>query len=65
MSNIIQMNLERNKRQERHHCPKCGEILLYWELTCPNCETIVRTPENDRIYYTEKSEYPAPVYRAE
>ena len=33
MSNIIQMNLERNKRQEKLRCPKCGEILLYWELT--------------------------------
>ena len=53
------------RQKKKPTCPKCGEILLYWELTCPNCETIVRTPENDRIYYTEKSEYPAPVYRAE
>lgn len=65
MSNIIKMKLERNKQQEKHRCPKCGEKLLYWELTCPNCETIVRTPENDHIDFYEKSEFGALVYRAE
>ena len=61
MSNIINIQ----KAKERLRCPKCGEILLYWELTCPNCDTIIRIPENDHINYTEKSEFGAPVYRAE
>ena len=52
-------------QKKKPTCPKCGEHLLPWELTCPNCETIVKTPENDHINYTEKSEYPAPAYRAE
>ena len=61
MSNII--NIE--KAKERLRCPKCGEKLLYWELTCPICGTCIRIPENDHINYTEKSEFGAPVYRAE
>ena len=61
MSNIINIQ----KAKERLRCPKCGEILLDWELTCPTCGTCIRIPENDHIYYTEKSEYPAPAYRAE
>ena len=61
MSNIINIQ----KAMERLRCPKCGEILLYWELTCPNCDTIIRIPENDHINYTEKSEFGVPVYRAE
>ena len=61
MSNIINIQ----KAKQKHRCPKCGEILLYWELTCPTCRTCIRIPENDHINYTEKSEYPAPVYRAE
>ena len=50
--------------RKEQHCPKCKENLLPWELTCPTCRTTVRIPENDQIHYQEKSEYGAPIYRA-
>ena len=53
------------RQKKKPTCPKCGEILLYWELTSPTCGTCIRIPENDHINYPEKSEYPAPAYRAE
>ena len=64
MSSIYRITRQSENQRKELRCPACGEKLLSWELTCPVCGTVVRIPENDHIRYTEKSEYPAPSYKA-
>ena len=65
MMNCKYRNTKQTENQRKElRCHECGEKLLSWELTCPECGTVVRVPEIDHINYTEKSEYPAPLYRA-
>lgn len=59
-------HIERNGKNppQDRFCPECGQKLIAWETSCPQCGYLFEKQGEDKVICKERSEYGRPAYQA-